>query len=49
MKRFLMALCLSGMTYLAATAPVGCSQQLTQGLALLCPDCYAHYQALTGQ
>ncbi len=49
MKRTLMALCLSGVTFLAATAPVGCNQQMTSTLALLCPECYQHYLSLPGQ
>ena len=46
MKRFLMVLSLSGVTFLAATAPASRNSQLTSSLALLCPDCYANYLAL---
>jgi hypothetical protein len=45
MKRMLMILSLAGASLFAA-APVSCNQQATNTLALLCPDCYAHYLLL---
>lgn len=47
MKRKMILLALSGLTFLAA-APAGCSSQLTGVLSLLCPDCYQHYLDLQG-
>jgi hypothetical protein len=49
MRRILMTLAMSGVTILAATSPVGCSQQLMSAMALLCPDCYQHYLSTVGQ
>ena len=46
MKRILMVLGMSGAALFAAAAPVSCNQQATNMLAMLCPDCYAHYLAL---
>ncbi len=37
MKRFLMVLCLSGMTYLAVTTPVSCNQQMFNAMKLNVP------------